>query len=182
MRHAFLLIFILAASVASAQHCPWDCSGLIMIRTNASREEMKKLDLRLTENSGEPVIDTLYGTDAATYDTCRFLYYDDFIQLRSQRIKLHRWYAFDTVYHFAKDHYIVRFNYCKYNAGLTGKLYIRYASASAASGYMHIEVPQAKRIHLHNYSREIQDRQTGAVLEAIEPLILTINRDGFGLE
>ena len=40
---------------------------------------------------------TVYGTGLATYDSGWFLYYyDDFVQYRTGRIKLHHWYRYDT--------------------------------------------------------------------------------------
>lgn len=184
MRCAFLAILfvVIAPAATNAQHCPWDCSGLLMLKTDVSREEMKKLDPVLVDVNKKPIVDTLYGSGTDTYDLCRFLYYDDFLQFRISRIKVHHWYMYDTVYHFAKNHYLVRFNYCRYQSdGPTG-LFIRYNDPAAQVDYKFIEIPSSRRIHLHNYSRQINNKQTDAIVESIGPFILTINRKEFGMK
>ena len=181
MRYLLFLSLLIITVSTSAQHCPWDCSGLLMIKTDATKGEMKKLDPVLVDINNKPVIDTLYGSGAGTYDLCRFLYYDDFLKFRINRIQVHYWYGYDTVYHFAKEHYVVRFNYCRYSTDGPTDLFIRYNDPSSSSGYKYIEIPASRRIHLHDYSREINKGQTAEILQSIQPFILNISRKEFGL-
>ncbi len=178
MRYFFTLSLLIITISTSAQHCPWDCSGLLMIKTDATREQMKKLDPTLVDTNKDPVDQKQYGSGTDTGKLYRFLFYDDFLEFRKSRIKIHNWSAYDTVYHFAKDHYLVRINYC---GNSTNDLFIRYNDPATTSGYKYIEIPPSRRIHLHDYSSEIYRRQTAAILQSIQPFILNISRKEFGL-
>ena len=79
MRHLFLFILLIATLTTSAQHCPWDCDGMIMIKTDAGKEEMKKLDPVLVDVNKKLILDTSLGADI--FDLCRILYYDDFLKI-----------------------------------------------------------------------------------------------------
>lgn len=168
MKNSFLFYISLLSFVASsAQHCPWDCSGLIVLRTNISKEQMEKLEPLLVYENKNEIVDTIYGTGKETYDRGRLMYYDDFVKYRTERIKLHDWYRFDTVYHFAAGNYLVRYNYCGSDGA---KLYVRfYNPNSRGLKYEYIEVPTESRIHLHEYSSKISSRQTEELKAAIQP-------------
>ena len=112
----FLLLccsgFIL--SKAFAQHCPWDCSGMIIVETPVMKKTVYKLEPVLVDEDKKVIVDTMYGTDKPTYDRCDFLTYDDFTRERTKKIAIHHWYENDTFYHFAAGRYIVKYNYCEY--------------------------------------------------------------------
>ncbi len=174
MKKLFLFYISLLFTVASnAQHCPWDCSGMILLKTNISKEQMRRLEpVSVNENEKE-IIDTIYGTGKDTYDRARFMYYDDFVKYRTERIELHSWYRYDTVYHFAAGNYLVRYNYCG-NDG--AKLYVRfYNPNSRGLKYEYIEIPKENRIHLHDHSTEIGDRETEKLKTVLQPKILFID-------
>lgn len=178
--HRYILIAAVLLSVnATAQHCPWDCSGMIMIRTDVTNAEFKQLNPVLAGSDKQIITDTIYGTGLDTKDTCRFFYYDDFVQYRTGKIKLHHWYGFDTAYYFAKGHYLVRYNFCKYYRSDT-TLYVRYNDLHTGEQHF-IEIPQDKRIHLHNYYREIYDRYTLDKIPSMQELILVLSRKDWGL-
>ena len=103
MKKSLLSLFIILWIGANAQHCPWDCTGFLMIKTNASEAEMKKLKPVLVDGRKKPVVDTLYGTGLPTYDLCTFLLYRDFKKYRTERIKLHWVYQYDTLLSKSKD-------------------------------------------------------------------------------
>jgi len=88
----------------------------------------------LADGGQNVVVDTIYGTGLATYDTCRFLPYEDFLKYRIEKINLHYWYGYDTVYHFAKGHFIVRYNFCRFNRDGRSDLFIRFNDPSGANG------------------------------------------------
>ncbi len=182
MRKVLIIILFIVSHLAGAQHCPWDCSGMILLKTDATSGEMSRLNPVLVDSDRKVVIDTLYGTGlSSAADTCYFLIYEDFLKYRVAKTAIHYWYSHDTVYHFAKGHYLVRFNYCKYNSN-NHSLYIRINDTNnRPSGYRYIKVDAEKRIHLHNYHRLLNDRETGEIFSAIEPMIIFISREDLGL-
>lgn len=178
MRYLVLLSLLITTISTSAQHCPWDCSGLLMLKTDATREEMKRLDPVLVDINKNPIDQKQYADGTDSSNLYRFLFYDDFLEFRLSRIKKNNWNMYDTVYHFAKDHYVVRINYC---GNRTSDLFVRYNDPAAADGYKYIEIPPSRRIHLHDYSNEINRRETEKIIQSIEPFILTISRKELGL-
>ena len=71
---------------------------------------------------------------------------------------MHYWYAYDTLYGFAKGNYIVKYNYCKYR---DKKLYLRYRDVHTRNlVYHYIEISASQRIHLHNYNNLLRDEKT----------------------
>lgn len=182
MKYFILLLFIFKFFLAKGQHCPWDCSGMILLETDATSAEMSRLNPVLVDGDRKVVIDTLYGTGLnSTADTCQFLVYEDFLKFRVAKTAIHYWYSYDTVYHFAKGHYLVKYNYCKYNRN-NESLYIRINDLNnKPSGYRFIEVTADKRIHLHNYHRLLSYRKTGEMLTALAPMVIFISRVDLGL-
>lgn len=178
MRYFLLLSLLITSITTAAQHCPWDCSGLLMLKTDATHEEMKRLDPILVDINKNPIDQKQYGGGGDSTNLYRFLIYDDFLKFRISRIKINNWNSYDTLYHFAKDHYVVRINYC---GNSTSDLFVRYNDPAAATGYNYIEIPASRRIHLHDYSREINRRETEKILQSIQPFILTVSRKEFGL-
>jgi len=177
MKKILTAILLIIAASAGAQHCPWDCSGMILVKTDLSPAEFSQLHAVLVNDNKEPVIDTLYGTGAATYDTCSFLYYDDFLAYRTARIPVHHWYRYDTVYAFAAGYYIVRFNYCKYRRGNTD-LFIRYIlPAKDPAAFKYIGIPLSSRVHLHDYNGQINRRESAEIIRSIEPMVLVVSRE-----
>jgi hypothetical protein len=169
------LIFIIAFSIkASAQHCPWDCTGLILIQTDMDPREFGKMNMTLVDSSKKVMVDTLFGTGRPTYDTCRLMQYDDFMNYRIQRIQLHYWYQYDTVYKFAKGLYLARFNYCQYK---NSPLYLNWSDVNGKSGTNHyFEISPANRIHLHDFSRQLNNRDYDQIRREINPKIIRIRQ------
>ncbi|MGQ0738723.1 MAG: hypothetical protein ACT4OJ_06650 [Bacteroidota bacterium] len=177
MKRLYALLLLLLPSITQAQHCPWDCSGMILLKTDVSPAEFAKLNPVLADGDKRVVIDTIYGTGKDTYDSCRFLSYDDFLRYRTEKIKLHYWYGYDTLYHFARGYYVIRYNYCRYKWDGRSDLFIRFNSLSAGKEEsLFIAIPTGRRIHLHEYNMEINRRQTDKILSAIEPLIMEVGR------
>jgi hypothetical protein len=170
MRWRLLFLLWITTATANAQHCPWDCSGLLLVKTEVPRENIYKLFPVLVNEKKEVIIDTIYGTGKPTYDTCNLLYYDDFLVNRIKRIQLHNWYAHDTVYHFANGYYVIKVNFCKYK---NKKLFLRLTGGDSSGFlYKYVEVAGAALIHLHDYSLEINGRKTGAIREAAKGAIV----------
>ncbi len=176
-----LLVFLFSFGSASAQHCPWDCTGFLMIKTDASEAEMKSMHPTLVDGRKQIIVDTLYGTGKNTFDTCRFLEYDEFVGLREEKSKIHSFYRHDTMLKFAKGFYVVHFNFCKYDKDKEGPLFISYAGAGHGHDH-YIPVPVEKRIHLHNHSNDIYKKNYDAILKNVDSQILTINRKDWGLQ
>lgn len=176
-----IIFLLLACSMAKVQHCPWDCAGFLMIKTDASKAEMEAMHPVLVDARHQVVVDTLYGTGKETFDTCRFLYFDDFVKYRKERSKLHSWYGYDTMLEFAEGYYVVHFNFCKYDRDAEGPLFIRYAGPGHNHDH-YLPVPVEKRIHLHEYNTEIRNKNYSAILKAVEPSIITISRKEWGLQ
>lgn len=153
------------------------------MKTNVPVLVINNLNPVLVDTDKKIVIDTLYGTGKNTYDTCTFLYYDDFIKYRTERIQLHYWYAYDTLLSFAANHYLVHYNFCKFKWDQQGSLFIRWNDPeSKTTAYRYIEIPASSRIHLHDYNNEIRNRDKNAILKAIAPFILSIRREEWGLK
>src|SRR4029078_2084383 len=149
-----------------AQHCPWDCSGMIMVETPVSKGMVYKLEPVLVDEEKKVIIDTMYGTDKPTYDRCDLLSYDDFTKQRTKKIAIHHWYEYDTFYHFAAGLYIVKYNFCEYK---DKKLYLRYSDPSSQSNpYRYIEIPGNIRIHLHDYNSQMRERKTEEIRNDLE--------------
>ena len=152
------MILVLSSFRSLAQHCPWDCTGMIVLQIDLPKSTIEHLNLVLVDENRKVIIDTIYGTGKATYDECVFLEHDSFIKRRKEKIAIHHWYAHDTVYRFAQGKYIVKFNYCKYRGK---KLYLRYLDQYKRSLVFHyIEIPDSNSIHLHDYSTELFERKT----------------------
>jgi len=152
---------------------------MIMLKTPILKNAASRLNLALVDESKTLVIDTMYGTYKATYDSCLFLKFDDFTKYRTQRIALHPWYQYDTFYHFAAVFYIVKYNYCKFR---DQKLYVRYTEPYSGSQiYHYIEVPDSIRIHLHNYSNQLYDRATSEIRRELKNSILAVSCKNWGL-
>lgn len=180
MKKLLPVILALTVSVSTySQHCPWDCTGLIMIQTPLSAENFYKLSAMLVDENRKPVVDTIYGTGKGTHDVCKFLLYEDFTQMRKAKISNSNWYAYDTVYLFAAGNYIVKFNYCKYN---NKKLYLQFLDPyTRGLRYHYIQIPQDKRIHLHNYSEELFGKKVEQLKKAADAFVLKVNCGQWGL-
>lgn len=164
-----------------AQHCPWDCSGIILVKTDLKIDELKKLNPVLVDANKNIVVDTMYGTGLETHDTCRFMFYDDFKAYRTERTKLHYWYRYDTLYRFASEYALVRVNYCHYQRS-GAMLYIRFNNLKdSIQQYEYIEVPQGNRIHLHDYNMMINRKEHDAIRQAVQPFVLNVSRKQWGL-
>ena len=150
---------------------------MVMLKTSVTKEIVYELRPVLVDEEKKIITDTMYGTNLPTYDRCEFLNYEDFTEYRVKRIALHHWYEYDTVYHFAKGSYIVKYNFCKY-AGKT--LYLRFADP-ASKQYHYIEIPEERRIHLHNYNNQIRERRTEEIKNDLKNVILVLNCKEWGL-
>src|SRR5262245_44608671 len=98
------MLFFCAAFIFTkglAQHCPWDCSGMIIVETPVAKGMIYKLEPVLVDEEKNVIVDTIYGTDKPTYDRCDLLFYDDFTKQRTKKITIHHSYEYDTFYHFA---------------------------------------------------------------------------------
>jgi hypothetical protein len=156
---------------------------MIIVQTPLSKEQFYQAGLalvdRLNNEREKIVVDTIFGTGRETYDECNFLSYEDFTKLRSEKTAIHHWYGFDTIYHFAKGNYIVKYNYCKYKGK---KLYIRYYDRYTRGMKFHyIEVPESNRIHLHDYNNELRERKTVELKKMTQPFVMKISCDDLGL-
>lgn len=153
MRMYVVAVILFISTGSAAQHCPWDCTGMIVLQIDLPQKTIARLNLVLVDESMREVTDTIYGTGKDTFDECIFLSYDSFTKNRTEKIALHHWYKHDTLYKFAMGNYIVKYNYCKYGGK---KLYIRYLDQNMRSIVFHyIEIPDSKRIHLHDYNTEL---------------------------
>lgn len=176
-----IFLFLISLN-ANSQHCPWDCSGMLLLKTNITATEFSTLNPVLVDKGKQVVVDTIYGTGLDTYDTCRFLFYDDFQQYRTERIKTHYGYGHDTAFHFAKDHYLVRYNYCKFQKDGEGELFIRYNDPSGEPGaYRYLPVSAESGIHLHDHRLQMNRREYSGILEKVQPQILIAKRKDWGL-
>lgn len=176
MKRIFILIlFTVSAAFSYSQHCPWDCTGMILLLTRLPKEKLYKLNPVLVDQRLRPITDTMFGTgkENETSDPCAFLYYDDFLTYRTNKIAIHHWYGYDTLYYFAKGKYMVHFNFCRYKEE---KLFLRFEDKySRGIKYHYVEIPGKQRIHLHNYSRELFDRETPALKKKLKPFVLFMN-------
>ncbi len=162
---------LLLTTYSHAQHCPWDCSGMIVVETNVTREKIAELrPILVAENDKSICKDT--------YDECELLYYDDFTEKRKSKVTEHPFYRYDTAYIFAQGKYIVKYNYCDFR----GTLYLRYVNPYRRDlHYEMIEVPENKRIHLHDYNNLIRERNCAGMDTLLQPYILQLNCIDLGL-
>jgi hypothetical protein len=170
--------FVLLKS--SAQHCPWDCSGMVIVETPVAKGVVYKLEPVLVDEEKRVIVDTLYGTDKPTYDRCDLLSYEDFTAQRTKKISIHHWYEYDTFYHFAAGHYIVKYNFCEYR---DKKLYLRYSEPSSKSTtYHYIEIPANNRIHLHDYNSQLRERKMEEIKNDLKSSVLVLNCEEWKLK
>ncbi|HEV8507368.1 MAG TPA: hypothetical protein VGQ53_18280 [Chitinophagaceae bacterium] len=174
MKRVLLLFcgsFLLLAGFA--QHCPWDCSGMVIVETPVAKGMIYKMEPVLVDEDKKVIVDTMYGTDKPTYDRCDFLSYDDFTKLRTEKIAIHHWYEYDTFYHFAAGNYIVKYNFCEYR---DKKLFLRYSEPSAQSKiYHYIEIPGGNRIHLHDYNSQLRARKNEEIKNDLKDSVLVLS-------
>ena len=174
MKQALLSFFgVLIFLRSFSQHCPWDCSGMIIVETPVAKGMVYKLEAVLVDEEKKVIVDTMYGTDKPTYDRSDLLSYDDFTKERTKKIAIHHWYEYDTFYHFAAGHYIVKFNFCEYQ---DKRLYLRYSDPSFKSKvYQYIEIPATNRVHLHDYNSQLRERKTEEIKNDLKASVLVLN-------
>lgn len=153
---------------------------MILLKTDVTATEFRQLSPVLVNKNREIIVDTIYGTGLETYDSCRFMSYDDFMQYRTQRIKLHHWYNYDTMYYFANNNYLVKYNYCRYQYGNNTGLFIRF-NDTVTKGYGYIEIPVSRRIHLHDFGPEIRKRLPLAEISSMQALLMEVGRSEWKL-
>jgi hypothetical protein len=176
MRKIVIVIMLLSSFRSIGQHCPWDCTGMIVLQIDLPKMTIEHLGLVLVDENRWPITDTLFGTGKDTYDECVFLDYDSFTKRRKEKIAIHHWYVHDTLYKFAEGKYIVKYNYCKYRGK---KLYIRYLDQHMRSLVFHyIEIPDSNRIHLHNYSDELFNGKAEQMKEETRKNIMVVKGIG----
>jgi len=180
MRSLFALAILTICLSGNAQHCPWDCSGMIIMETNMPKGSVYKMKPVLVDENKVVITDTIYGTGLPTYDRCDFLYFSDFMTYRKKKIAVHHWYEYDTMYHFAAGKYIVRYNFC---AEREKKLYLRYTDPSSKRGtYQYIEIPEENRIHLHEYNNELRSGQAEKLRDETKNFVLTVDCKNWNLQ
>jgi hypothetical protein len=176
----FALFLFTATTGAIAQHCPWDCSGMIQVEITAPMNMVYRMKPVLVDENKEVITDTIYGTGKETYDRCDFLYYDDFLKYRRNKIAIHSCYQYDTLYSFAKGKYIVRYNFCRYR---DKKLFLRFTDPHKGNNnYHYIEIPGHNRIHLHDYDDQLRQNKTAAMVKATREFVLVIDCKTWGLQ
>jgi hypothetical protein len=166
-----IIFFVLTPWCLFAQHCPWDCIGLVQLQTTIPKATVYRLHPVLVDENKQIIIDTMYGTNKPAYDSCWFLFEADFTKYRERKIAIHQWYQYDTFYHFAAGFYIVQYNFCKYQGE---KLYLRYTDPYSTS-YHYVEVPQEMRIHLHDYNNQMRENKTDEIKKDVRNSILTLD-------
>jgi len=150
---------------------------MIVLQPDMPIKAIDKFHLVLADENKRPITDTIYGTGKDTYDRCVFLSYDSFTKARSEKITIHHWYSYDTVYKFAKGNYIVKYNYCKYQGK---KLYMRYLDQyNRALVFHYIEIPESNRIHLHDYNDELRNGQGEKMKEATKKNVIVLTCGDF---
>jgi len=180
MRRGFIFLLLKASQFCQAQHCPWDCAGMIMLQTDISKEKVYKMKPVLVDENKNVITDTLFGTGQPTYDRCDFMEHKDFTAYRKKRIALHYVYEYDTSYYFAAGKYIVHYNFCEYR---DKNLYLRYNdSYSVETKYIYVPIPEANRIHLHEYNNEIRQMQTNKLKQGLKKFELAIPCTKWGLK
>ena len=88
MYRIFVLFLLLITTTGRAQHCPWDCGGLLLLKTGISPGNFYKLSPVLVDENKNLIVDSIYGTGKESYDTCKFLSYEDFLRYRTQRTSI----------------------------------------------------------------------------------------------
>jgi len=180
MYRGFIFLLFLISQFCKAQHCPWDCAGMIMLQTGIPKEKVYKMKPVLVDEDKNVIIDTLFGTGQPTYDRCDFMAYKDFTAYRKKRMALHYVYEYDTSYYFAAGRYIVHYNFCKYE---DKNLYLRYNDPYASeTKYIYVPIPVANRIHLHEYNNEIRGKQTNKLRQALKRFELAMSCAKWGLK
>jgi hypothetical protein len=133
----------------------------------------------LVDEEKKVIVDTMYGADKPTYDRCDLLFYDDFTKQRTKKIAIRHWYEYDTFYHFAAGHYIVKYNYCEYEGK---KLYLRYSDPSSKSVYHYIEIPADIRVHLHDYNSQLRERKTEEIQNDLKASVFVMSCEEWNLK
>jgi len=153
---------------------------MILLKTAVTAAEFRQLNPVLVDKNREIIVDTIYGTGLETYDSCRFMHYDDFMQYRTERIKLHHWYNYDTMYYFAKDHYPVKYNYCRFKYNGNNDLFLRF-NDPVTKVYGYIAIPVNCRIHLHDFGDGIRKRRPLAEITSMHALVMEVSRSEWKL-
>jgi hypothetical protein len=173
MRIFLIIVFIAATLPGIAQHCPWDCSGMVLVETNLAPKQMEQAHLMVTGENKKPVIDTFSNEGKPFYDTCRLYPYAEFLKKRKEQLKTYRWYQYDTVYHFAENKYLVRFNLCRFYGK---KLFLSFQHPYTRNlQIIYIEIPDNKRISLHAISDKLYKRDYEAISKEIAPMIMRLD-------
>ena len=143
---------------------------MVLLESASPKEAIYYMHPILVDENHHEITDTLVGTGPDAYYQCELLFYDDFLANRKERLKTNHWYQYDTVYGFAEGKYVARYNYCKY---IGKKIYLRYTDRHTADlRYHYIEIPENKRIHLHEYSNLLYNQNNAELKKQLEPFLI----------
>ncbi len=172
MRSFFALLFACMFLPGLAQHCPWDCSGMILFKTTLPKKAVYAMGPVLVDENKHVITDSFAGAALDSGFESNFLYYNDFLSIRKEQFKTFYGYQYDTVYGFAEGQYLVRFNFCKYQ---DRKLYLRYKDMHTRDlEYHYIEIYASQRIHLHDYNDLLLKQDNGALKKELEHFVMEI--------
>lgn len=173
MRCIILFALLFFSLLVKAQHCPLDCCGMLLVKTDLSTEQLYALHPVLTGPNKKTIVDSLFSSKKIFTDTCKLLYYPDFLAYRSAKIAANNFYHYDTLCYFAKGYYVIRVNFCTYR---NQPLYIRFTITDGSKPkYQYVAVAAASLIDLHNLFPLIIHKKTELILPKIAPFIITID-------
>lgn len=145
---------------------------MIILQTDIPKSKVYRMKPVLIDENNRVITDTVYGTGLPTYDRCNFLEGKDFTAYRKKRIAIHRFYQYDTLYHFAEGKYVVKYNFCMYSGR---NLYLRFNDPNSKKlKYIYIDIPASNRIHLHEYNNELREQKTEILKQKLKPFELVM--------
>lgn len=141
MRFILSFLFIMMTTGLAAQHCPWDCSGLVILDWPENRK-FSDYDVSLVDSQRKVVTNTnVYETTASG-----FLPYEELKEQLTEKISKHSWYEYDTALHFAKGSPVTLYNYCEYQQDL----FVEVKSKKDPGSKHYFPLNNDQKFHLHN--------------------------------
>jgi hypothetical protein len=140
MRITILITLLFITKLLAAQHCPWDCSGIVILDWPANKS-FPSYTVSLVDKNHEVVSNhNVYESPES-----KFQLYGDLKKELSSKIPQNHWYENDTVFHFAEGSPVTLYNYCDYR----GDLFVE-VRFNTTSQKWYFKLNEDQKFHLHN--------------------------------
>src|SRR5688572_18135654 len=141
MRWVIPFFLFFSIGTASAQHCPWDCSGIVILDWPADKK-FNNYQVRLVDSSYKVV----FNHNVYEKTESQFSIYEELKKQLNLKISKYSWYEYDTVLNFAAGSPVALYNFCDYHGE---DLFIEVKSKKGPSNKNYFKLNEDQKFHLH---------------------------------